>query len=92
MHERILREIEILHDCKSEYIVSFYGAFISDSAFCICTEFMDKGSLEDIYKKVGPIAIDVVGKITLAVLEGLTYLYDVRHITHRSKCAILFWS
>jgi len=48
-------------------------------------EFMDKGSLEGIYKQIGPIDIDVVGKVALAVLEGLTYLYDVHRIIHRGE-------
>lgn len=72
-----------MHDCNSQYIISFYGAFISDPNICICMEFMDKGSLDGIYKKIGPIDIDVVGKVALAVLEGLTYLYDVHRIIHR---------
>jgi len=46
-------------------------------------EYMDKGSLDGIYKAIGPIDIDVVGKVALAVLEGLTYLYDVHRIIHR---------
>jgi mitogen-activated protein kinase kinase len=46
---------------------------------------MDKGSLEGIYKKIGPIDIDVVGKVALGVLEGLTYLYDVHRIIHRGE-------
>lgn len=48
-------------------------------------EFMDKGSLDGIYKKIGAIDIDVVGNVALAVLEGLTYLYDVHRIIHRGK-------
>lgn len=72
-----------MHDCNSQYIISFYGAFISDPNICICMEFMDKGSLDGIYKKIGPIDVDVVGKVALAVLEGLTYLYDVHRIIHR---------
>ena len=48
-------------------------------------EFMDKGSLDGIYKKIGAIDIDVVGKVALAVLEGLTYLYDVHRIIHRGE-------
>jgi len=74
-----------MHDCNSPYIISFYGAFISDPNICICMEFMDKGSLEGIYKQIGPIDIDVVGKVALAVLEGLTYLYDVHRIIHRGE-------
>ena len=65
------------------YIISFYGAFIADPNICICMEFMDKGSLDGIYKKIGPIDIEVVGKVAHAVLEGLTYLYDVHRIIHR---------
>ena len=74
-----------MHDCNSPYIISFYGAFISDPNICICMEFMDKGSLDGIYKKIGAIDIDVVGKVALAVLEGLTYLYDVHRIIHRGE-------
>ncbi|OBZ71194.1 Dual specificity protein kinase FUZ7 [Grifola frondosa] len=81
--KQILRELQIMHDCNSQYIISFYGAFIFDPNICICMEFMDKGSLDGIYKKIGPIDIDVVGKVALAVLEGLTYLYDVHRIIHR---------
>ncbi|KZT12116.1 kinase [Laetiporus sulphureus 93-53] len=83
VRKQILRELQIMHDCNSTYIISFYGAFISDPNICICMEFMDKGSLDGIYKKIGPIDIDVVGKVALAVLEGLTYLYDVHRIIHR---------
>ena len=83
MRKQILRELQIMHDCNSEYIISFYGAFISDPNICICMEYMDKGSLDGIYKKIGAIDIDVVAKVALAVLEGLTYLYDVHRIIHR---------
>jgi hypothetical protein len=48
-------------------------------------EFMDKKSLDGIYKKIGAIDIDVVGHVALAVLEGLTYLYDVHRIIHRGE-------
>lgn len=83
VRKQILRELQIMHDCNSPAIISFYGAFIADPNICICMEFMDKGSLDGIYKKIGPIDIDVVGKVALAVLEGLTYLYDVHRIIHR---------
>ena len=85
VRKQILRELQIMHDCNSLYIISFYGAFISDPNICICMEYMDKGSLEGIYKQIGPIDIDVVGRVALAVLEGLTYLYDVHRIIHRGE-------
>ena len=83
VRKQILRELQIMHDCHSEYIISFYGAFLSDPNICICMEFMDKGSLDGIYKQIGPIDIEVVAKVARAVLEGLTYLYDAHRIIHR---------
>jgi hypothetical protein len=83
VRKQILRELQIMHDCHSNYIISFYGAFLSDPNICICMEFMDKGSLDGVYKRIGAIDIEVVAKVALAVLEGLTYLYDVHRIIHR---------
>lgn len=48
-------------------------------------EFMDKGSFDGIYKQIGPIDIEVVSKVALSVLEGLTYLYDAHRIIHRGE-------
>lgn len=48
-------------------------------------EYMDKGSLDGIYKKIGAIDIDIVAQVALSVLEGLTYLYDVHRIIHRGQ-------
>lgn len=85
VRKQILRELQIMHDCHSKYIISFWGAFLADPNICICMECMDKGSFDNIYKKTGPIDIDVVGKVAHAVLEGLTYLYDVHRIIHRGE-------
>lgn len=83
VRKQILRELQIMHDCRSQYIISFHGAFVADPHICLCMEYMDKGSLDGIYKKHGAIDIDIVGKIALAVLEGLAYLYDSHRIIHR---------
>src|SRR5258708_6105591 len=74
-----------MHHCNSPYIIAFHGAYIADPHICICMEYMDKGSLDGVYKKFGPIPIDVVALIALSVLEGLTYLYDEHRIIHRGK-------
>ncbi|PFH45828.1 hypothetical protein AMATHDRAFT_71049 [Amanita thiersii Skay4041] len=83
VRKQILRELQIIHECNSPYIVSSYGAFLADPNICICMEYMDKGSFDGIYKKIGAIDIDVVGQVALSVLEGLMYLYDVHRIIHR---------
>ena len=47
-------------------------------------------SLDGIYKKHGAVSIDIVGKISEAVLRGLTYLYDEHRIMHRGASAVEF--
>ncbi|KAJ7257537.1 kinase-like domain-containing protein [Mycena haematopus] len=81
--KKILLELQIMHDCDSPYIVSSYGAYLAEPNICICMEFMDKGSFDGIYKRIGAIDIKVVGKVAVSVLEGLRYLYDVHRIIHR---------
>ncbi|KAJ7446378.1 Pkinase-domain-containing protein [Mycena latifolia] len=81
--KKILLELQIMHDCESPYIISSYGAYLAEPNICICMELMDKGSFDGIYKKIGAIDIKVVGKVAVAVLEGLRYLYDAHRIIHR---------
>lgn len=40
-------------------------------------------SLDAICREFGPIRVDVLGKISMAVLSGLDYLYVQHHIMHR---------
>ncbi|PSK58657.1 hypothetical protein B9Z65_6672 [Elsinoe australis] len=84
IRKRIVRELQIMHECNSPNIVSFYGAFLNDSGDVImCMEYMDCGSLDSISKNFGPVRVDVLGKIAVAVLGGLTYLYRTHRIMHR---------
>lgn len=84
-----MRELQIMHDCDSPWIVASYGAYLAEPNICICMEFMDKPSFDGIYKRIGAIEIGVVGRVAVAVLEGLRYLYDVHRIIHRG--ASLSW-
>ncbi|XP_065332997.1 dual specificity mitogen-activated protein kinase kinase dSOR1 [Cloeon dipterum] len=81
--KQILRELKILHECNSPHIVGYYGAFYSDGEISICMEYMDGGSLDLILKLAGRIPENVLSKITLAVLKGLSYLRDKHNIMHR---------
>ncbi|OBT63867.1 STE/STE7/MEK1 protein kinase [Pseudogymnoascus sp. 23342-1-I1] len=84
IRRRIVRELHIMHECNSDYIVNFYGAFLSESNDVImCMEYMDVGSLDRVSRDFGPIRVDVLGKIAEATLGGLTYLYIKHHIMHR---------
>lgn len=84
MRKRIVRELQIMHGCHSDYIVTFYGAFLNENNDVImCMEYMDVGSLDRISRVFGPVRVDVLGKIAEATLGGLTYLYSKHHIMHR---------
>lgn len=44
IRKRIVRELQIMHECNSPYIVSFYGAFMNDMGDVImCMEYADVG-------------------------------------------------
>ncbi|KAK0543282.1 MAP kinase kinase (MEK) [Tilletia horrida] len=83
VRKQILRELQILHHCDSPYIVDFYGAYLSEPHICMCMEYMEKLSLDTIYKRWGPIRPEICGKVVVVVVNGLTYLYDVHRIIHR---------
>ncbi|KAJ2387823.1 MAP kinase kinase (MEK), partial [Coemansia sp. RSA 2559] len=59
IRQQILKELQILHECNSPYIVSFYGAYPKDNGVHVCMEFMDLRSFERIYRQMGPIPIPV---------------------------------
>uniref|UniRef100_A0A7N8YQD3 mitogen-activated protein kinase kinase n=1 Tax=Mastacembelus armatus TaxID=205130 RepID=A0A7N8YQD3_9TELE len=73
-----MSELEILYKCDSPYIIRFFSAFFVENRISICTEFMDGGSL-DVYKRIPE---HVLGRIAVAVVKGLTYLWSLK-ILHR---------
>lgn len=40
VRNQIIRELMVLHECNSPYIVGFYGAFYADGEISICMEYM----------------------------------------------------
>lgn len=83
IRNQIIRELQVLHECNSPYIVGFYGAFYSDGEISICMEHMDGGSLDQVLKKAGRITEEVLGKVSIAVNKGLAYLREKHKIMHR---------
>ncbi|XP_059173102.1 dual specificity mitogen-activated protein kinase kinase 1-like isoform X1 [Physella acuta] len=83
VRNQIFRELKVLHECNSPYIVGYYGAFYSDGEISICMEYMDGGSLDLILRKAGRIPEPILGIINIAVLKGLSYLREKHQIIHR---------
>lgn len=78
-HQRqILSELSILFTCHSEFIITFHGAFFLENKISICTQYMDGGSLD----RYGQIPENVVGAVAVAVVKGLSYLWELK-IMHR---------
>jgi len=99
VRKQIMRELQIMSDCSSPYIIDYYGCFPVDVHVGLVIEYMDAGyatslisvypliisSLDQIYRRSGFVPIDIVGAVAEAVLKGLVYLYDVHRIIHRGK-------
>lgn len=78
---QIIMELDVLHKCRSPYIIEFYGAFFQEGAVYICMEYMDGGSIDKLYKDGVPEG--VLRKITHATVQGLKILKDDHNIIHR---------
>lgn len=78
---QILMELEVLHSCKSDCIVEFYGAFFIEGAVYMCMEYMMGGSIDKIYGD----GINEIGLcyITKRVVTGLRELKDEHNVIHR---------
>ncbi|VDD96050.1 unnamed protein product [Enterobius vermicularis] len=83
VRNQILKELDVLNRCNSPYIVGFYGAFTDNNDISICMEYMDGLSLDVVLKKVGRISEPRVGRISVAVIRGLSYLKEEHKILHR---------
>ncbi|KAJ2893489.1 Protein kinase C signaling pathway involved MAPKK protein [Coemansia aciculifera] len=89
-HRQIMRELKLLKQCQSPFIVKYYGAYFSadddGQSIAICMEYCEGGSLESVYKRVAKlnaqIGEGVLGKVALAVLNGLVHLHSYR-VIHR---------
>ncbi|GAP87159.1 putative ste ste7 protein kinase [Rosellinia necatrix] len=77
----IIKELVILHECGSPYVIDFYGAFFQESAVYMCIEYMDGGSIDKLYS--GGIPENILRKITHSTVMGLKELKEKHNIIHR---------
>lgn len=78
---QIIMELDILHRCLSPFIIDFYGAFFQEGAVYICVEYMDGGSIDNVYTNGVPE--NVLRKVILSTVMGLKSLKDDHNIIHR---------
>ncbi|CAH0563699.1 unnamed protein product [Brassicogethes aeneus] len=85
--KRLLMDLDIsMRSSACPYTVQFYGALFREGDVWICMEVMDM-SLDKFYAKVyhhkQKIPEEVLGKISLAVVNALHYLYSQLKVIHR---------
>jgi tRNA A-37 threonylcarbamoyl transferase component Bud32 len=81
--QQILQEIRSYCSSSSPYVVPFYGAFYHDGTVQIILEYMNGGTLKDLYEKVGRIPESFLSNISEQILRGLQYLHEERRLIHR---------
>lgn len=82
VQRQILRELQILHECKLPHIVEFFGAFLCNSSLVLCMEYCNCGSLDKV-AACAAFPVPVLRMVLFAVLSGLEYLYNTHKIIHR---------
>jgi len=80
---QLVKELKSFTRCNSPYILSFLGACFSEGRITMALEFMNRGSLDQVVKRQGPLAIPAIRSITRQVMRGLKHLQQ-RKCIHRS--------
>eukprot|EP01120_Amphizonella_sp_Union-15-10_P012031 TRINITY_DN5273_c0_g1_i1.p1 TRINITY_DN5273_c0_g1~~TRINITY_DN5273_c0_g1_i1.p1 ORF type:complete len:595 (-),score=98.33 TRINITY_DN5273_c0_g1_i1:107-1891(-) len=81
--EGIKKEIDILKQCKSRYIVNYYGSCTKDEYLWILMDYCSLGSLRDVMSKIGrSLTENEIAEVMKSCLCGLEYLHTCA-IVHR---------
>lgn len=79
----IIKEISIMQQCDSPYVVRYYGSYFKLYDLWICMEYCGAGSVSDIMRlRKKTLTEDEISTILSDTLKGLVYLHLRRKI-HR---------
>lgn len=78
----VINEIKALHECQNNFIIKCYASYIQEMSIYILLEFMDRGTLADVLKKVSKIPEYILGLMAVQILKGLHFLHSLK-IIHR---------
>ncbi|CAG9949344.1 unnamed protein product [Clonostachys rosea f. rosea IK726] len=75
--KQLIRDFRVMSQCVSNRLVTFLGATqgLIDS-LGVYMEYMELGSFQRIVHLTGPIPVDILGQVALAVMEALLYLHE----------------
>uniref|UniRef100_A0A915D8F1 non-specific serine/threonine protein kinase n=1 Tax=Ditylenchus dipsaci TaxID=166011 RepID=A0A915D8F1_9BILA len=81
--QEIIKEITIMQQCDSKYVVKYYGSYFKNSDLWIVMEYCGAGSVSDIMRLRRKTLNEMeIGAILKDTLMGLTYLHSLKKI-HR---------
>uniref|UniRef100_A0A1I8JMB1 non-specific serine/threonine protein kinase n=1 Tax=Macrostomum lignano TaxID=282301 RepID=A0A1I8JMB1_9PLAT len=81
--QEIIKEISIMQQCDSPYIVKYYGSYFKDADLWIIMEYCGAGSVSDIMRLRGKTLSEMeIATVLAYTLKGLEYLHQRRKI-HR---------
>lgn len=81
--QEIIKEISIMQQCDSPFIVRYYGSYFRNVELLIVMEYCDGGSVSDIIRtRKRTLTEEQIATIVLDALYGLEYLHARRRI-HR---------
>jgi len=81
--ESLKKEVKILRECQSSYIVQYYGSYYKDRKIWIIIENCDAGSVLDLIKITKKnLTEEHIASIIFMVLKGLEFLHGKKMI-HR---------
>jgi serine/threonine kinase 3 len=79
----IIKEISIMQQCDSPYVVKYYGSYFKNTDLWIVMEYCGAGSVSDIMRIIPrPLKEEEIAVILYYALKGLEYLHFKRKI-HR---------
>nr|XP_033790477.1 serine/threonine-protein kinase 3 isoform X2 [Geotrypetes seraphini] len=81
--QEIIKEISIMQQCDSHYVVKYYGSYFKNTDLWIVMEYCGAGSVSDIIRlRNKTLTEDEIATILKSTLKGLEYLHFMRKI-HR---------
>nr|CDJ93460.1 Serine threonine protein kinase-related domain containing protein [Haemonchus contortus] len=79
----IIKEISIMQQCDSKYVVKYYGSYFKNSDLWIVMEYCGAGSVSDIMRlRRKTLTEREMSAVLRDTIEGLRYLHDLKKI-HR---------
>ena len=81
------KEIRLLKDLNHPHVIKYFTSFIENENFYIVIEYINGGSLENLYKQVSSegklIREKMIWDYLIQTLSGLVYLHENKKIIHR---------